>query len=489
MRNIVFVGAWGTGISAIAMLMYDLWYSNLVCIDAVQSQVTDRLEGLWIKVIIWHWKYEVKPSDFVIYSDIQAIKDWPELAQSLGFQANQNPKQPHRPYTYNEFLGELSKHFKTISFAGSNGKSSSCGLSIYAAVKTMPLFGLGILGAFLPDFDNKNYVVNTHHKLEMKQIFDHILSAKAESGFDYDLLKKYFFFVEACEYKDHFLLYDNDWTIITNIDHDHTDYFETYDSYKKTFKTVIDRTRRGVIISQQAVTELELSMEEERNSKPTKILSPNWNTPSINFDKIFGEHHYWNAEQSISLFENIEDEFPWTVDNTVKVQDAYGGFSWLRRRMELLHDFGWESKLYSDYSHHGPAILRNLETLRKEYPSHKLIALFQPHQARRVIHGWDSFADSLRKFDETYIYKLYTAREKVEDFDFSGITDEDVTSFEQLGHLFSAHCDANYLHEMDQVEELLNSVWEKTIVVMFSAGDIDYGVRNFVSKGLKGNKG
>jgi UDP-N-acetylmuramate-alanine ligase len=42
-----------------------------------------------------------------------------------------------------------------------------------------------------------------------------------------------------------------------------------------------------------------------------------------------------------------------------------------------------------------------------------LIAVFQPHQARRTIEFFDDFIDVLNMFDESYIYDIYTAREDV----------------------------------------------------------------------------
>jgi UDP-N-acetylmuramate-alanine ligase len=46
---------------------------------------------------------------------------------------------------YFQFLGEVSKYFTTIGFAGTNGKSSSTALAIHTAKRVLPNFGLGIL--------------------------------------------------------------------------------------------------------------------------------------------------------------------------------------------------------------------------------------------------------------------------------------------------------------------------------------------------------
>ena len=45
---------------------------------------------------------------------------------------------------------------------------------------------------------------------------------------------KYFIF-EACEYKEHFLVYKPDEIIILNVDYDHNDYFKNEDDYRQSF--------------------------------------------------------------------------------------------------------------------------------------------------------------------------------------------------------------------------------------------------------------
>ncbi|MEI7557355.1 MAG: hypothetical protein WCJ45_00410 [bacterium] len=41
---------------------------------------------------------------------------------------------------YFQFLGEVSKYFKSIGFAGTNGKSSSTALAIHTVKDVMPDF-------------------------------------------------------------------------------------------------------------------------------------------------------------------------------------------------------------------------------------------------------------------------------------------------------------------------------------------------------------
>lgn len=132
MRNIVLVGAGGTGMSGLAMMLYDLGYHNIVCINNIKTALTDRLERHGLQVVIGHGNYEVQIDDVVIYSDIQAIIDGPEISKSREYQQMPTPKHFHICLTYNQFLAEISKRFTTIGVSGSNGKTSTTALLIYA---------------------------------------------------------------------------------------------------------------------------------------------------------------------------------------------------------------------------------------------------------------------------------------------------------------------------------------------------------------------
>lgn len=54
-------------------------------------------------------------------------------------------------------------------------------------------------------------------------------------GVSFRAKKEKFFFLEACEYKEHFLKYKPNFAIITNITYDHVDYFKTKEEYDSAF--------------------------------------------------------------------------------------------------------------------------------------------------------------------------------------------------------------------------------------------------------------
>ena len=94
-----------------------------------------------MNVIIGHGKHKIQLGDVVIYSEATAECEEVREARKI-MKAN---KKVMVILNYFQFLGEISKYFTTIGFAGTNGKSSSTALAIHTAKKLLPNFGLGIL--------------------------------------------------------------------------------------------------------------------------------------------------------------------------------------------------------------------------------------------------------------------------------------------------------------------------------------------------------
>jgi UDP-N-acetylmuramate-alanine ligase len=70
----------------------------------------------------------------VIYS--AAAEYSPEVQQAYALA--QDYKQGMLVCNYFQFLGEISKYCRTLAIAGSNGKSTTTALALYAAKQYMP---------------------------------------------------------------------------------------------------------------------------------------------------------------------------------------------------------------------------------------------------------------------------------------------------------------------------------------------------------------
>lgn len=642
MWNIVLIGAGGTGMSGLTMLLDQLGYTNLVAINDVDNQLTARLHDRNIKVIIGHGRYQIQKDDFVIYSDVPAIITWPEVSQSRLYQQEPTKKHFHVCISYNQMIAEISKHFITIAVAGSNGKSSTTGMlmhilnlipnpsplregwpqdktltigksvdllsfakklrnqstpteeylrqhlknrqldsmkfrrqhpvgryiaDFYCAEygliieldgwyhTTIPqqeydtirdedierkwfhtlrftnkevdnniknvlqkiiefknntkktiqdhigsypspsgrgnegeVFALGIVGALMPQYDNQWYLINKDILPDIRHLFDHIVNQKHQ--LNYDLLKKYLFVIEACEYKNHFLSYDIDYSLITNIQHDHIDFFPTEESYITAFHHLISQTKKKVILTPSA-TEIFTQSRLDHFATEKHIISEPY---PFNSDYLIGSYHQSNAGMVLSLVDTIKnmgfssltrevsDRTEGLLTTKNSLLSIFESRKWLGRRMELITKTPSQAKVYSDYSHHAPAILGNLQALRKQFPENHIITIFQPHQAQRVLAGRDDFTHALVLSDETVIYKLYTARE---DFDVLQKTYPqlaDRQSFDELGEKFAEHVGGRYITAVDDIINLIQKEYPTpTSIVIFSAGDLDYQVRRKLS--------
>jgi UDP-N-acetylmuramate-alanine ligase len=105
----------------------------------------------------------------------------------------------------------------------------------------------------------------------------------------------------------------------------------------------------------------------------------------------------------------------------------------------------------------------------------------------RILQGRDDFPKALAGYDETFIYNIYVARENMQKVaeDFKGIfTKISPLQFpktvDELGELFAKHCGSQYLKSFDEVEKIIEKADEKTIIVIYSAGDIDYQLRKYL---------
>lgn len=450
--NIVLVWAGWTGMSAVAGILYELWYwNNLICLDWYQGELTDRLQKKWIKVLIWSNKYKVWLFDHVIYSE--ACVNSPEVQMAKSYE--RTPKQGRFIWNYFQFLWEISKYFTTIWIAGTNWKSSTTSMLIYVAKKHLEDLWLGVVWALVPDLDWNNYYLNQKKKEEIKNIFDHIFSWR---WLDYDLIKKNYFIIESCEYKRHFLMLDTDFWAITNIELDHTDYYKDIGDYTSAFQEWAGKIKHIVFSTEK----LDVPWIEQ-------IM-----TTHFNFKKIFWEH---NDKNWSIVFEMIKKLDP-NVDEK-ELKESIENFGWLWRRMELLRKNENWAMIFSDYGHMASSIKLCYDALKQHFPDKKLTAIFQPHQINRVLREWHEFSEILKQFDNAYIYNIYAARENLDEQleNFKHLKIKNADSIDELWNIFAKNCNWQYLTQIEQVKNIINDAKNNEIVAVFSAWDLDYQIR------------
>ena len=109
---------------------------------------------------------------------------------------------------YNEMVGKLTDMFKTICICGCHGKTTTT---------TMLEQGLGSILKM-------NYLIG--------------------DGTGYANKENKFFALESCEYQRHFLKYNPYYTIITNVDLDHVDYYKDLEDIKDAYSEFAIKLRK-----------------------------------------------------------------------------------------------------------------------------------------------------------------------------------------------------------------------------------------------------
>lgn len=103
-------------------------------------------------------------------------------------------------------------------------------------------FGRGIVGALVPAWEYTNYRCSIGGKEAIRRVCTYLFAQRGPAPSD--ILGQYWCVIEADEFADHCLYYRPEYTLITNIVHDHTDYFPTRESYLTVFRSLCVQTRK-----------------------------------------------------------------------------------------------------------------------------------------------------------------------------------------------------------------------------------------------------
>ena len=71
-----------------------------------------------------------------------------------------------------------------------------------------------------------------------------------------------------------------------------------------------------------------------------------------------------------------------------------------------------DSILVDDYAHHPTEVKVTLEATRLRFPDKKVIAIFKPHRASRVLHFADDFKSALSLADKIYLLDFTSIDDK-----------------------------------------------------------------------------
>ncbi|MFY3792231.1 UDP-N-acetylmuramate--L-alanine ligase [Ureibacillus sp. MALMAid1270] len=372
-----FTGIKGSGMSSLAQILFDsgeqVQGSDVETYYFTEKPLRDR------NITILKFDPDnIKPGLTVIAGNAFS-DDHPEIvrAKEIGVEV----------IRYHKFLGDYIKKYTSIAITGAHGKTSTTGLMSH------------VIGGYKPT----SFLIG-----------DGTGSGKQDATF---------FVMEACEYRRHFLAYQPDYAVMTNIDFDHPDYFANIDDVYSAFQQLALQVKKAIIAcgdddylqkiqanvpvvyygfdAQNDFAARNIVKTTEGTSFEVYVRNEFYSTFTI---PMFGDHNVLNSLAVIALshYEEIPAEL---------VQERLSTYSGVKRRFT-------ETKignnvLVDDYAHHPTEIRATIQSARQKYPDRELIAIFQPHTFSRTEAFLQDFADSLSQADAVYLCDIFSsAREQ-----------------------------------------------------------------------------
>lgn len=408
--------------------------------DLKENRVTEELKSLGAKVFIGHSAQNIDAPDAVVYSS--AIKeDNPEMRQArfLGIPLLKRA----------EALAELMLQKIAITVAGSHGKTTTTSLISYLLLEA-GLCPTVAIGGILNN-------INTNACLGSGE----------------------FFVAEADESDGSFLSYQPKYSVITNIDREHLDYYRNFDNELHAFKYFLKRTQKDgcVFACSDDANLLSIMRDYEGRSllfglgKEADIYAKNiaFNGLASDFDvylkdKFIARFHLalggrHNISNSLAVI-GLGLELGIGLEDISRTLSNYQGAG---RRLETKFKND-QYLVIDDYAHHPTEIKATLEALANLKAKRRII-VFQPHRYSRTQLLLDEFAASFARADFLIITDIYSAQE----LPIKGVNAQALIK-KIIEH--TPEKQVEYLAKDNIVRYLKNIIRPGDLVVTLGAGDI-----------------
>ena len=385
-KVIFFIGIGGIGMSALAR-----YYLALGCkvfgYDKTRSDLTDSLtqEGAVISYDdVWQEnEYFSNESTLVIYTPaISSENVWFKQFKSLGYHVLKRAQA----------LGEITRNSNGLCVAGTHGKSTTSAMLAFLLNDT-ELGCSAFLGAIATNFGN-NFLINPRSKYTV---------------------------IEADEYDRSFLNLSPFASIITNIDPDHLDIYESEEKFYEGFRQFamkIDPSGFLILKEGLKINTLCKKKTYALNSSTADYTAQNITesvdgacfdlyTPTSTYAHlcigINGSHNVENALAALALCDNLGADMHELVRK-------FQQFKGIKRRFEKIYS-GKNVVYIDDYAHHPTEINRLISSVRHMFPNQPITGIFQPHLFSRTRDFGDAFGQELAKLDSVILLPVYPARE------------------------------------------------------------------------------
>jgi UDP-N-acetylmuramate--alanine ligase len=433
------VGIGGIGMSGIAQLLLGRGI-KVSGSDLKESKIIRKLKAKGAQIFLGHDPQNIKGADLIIYSS--AIKeDNPEIqeAKSDGIALMKRA----------EALALLMQDKVVITVCGSHGKTTTASMAAYLLWEAgfSPTIAVG---GILRNIDTNAY-----------------------------LGKGDFFVAEADESDGTFLCYQPKYSILTNIDYEHLDYYKEMQNQIDAFKKFLKQTKDdGCVFACYDDINLKDILKDYKNKyiffgldaaadiypKNIKI-----NGLAAEFDGFFkdkfidrfylalgGKHNISNALSVIALGYELK------IDLEI-IKKTLANYKGAHRRQEIKFN-NQDYMVIDDYAHHPTEIKATLAAIRN-LKFNRLIAVFQPHRYTRTKLLLDEFGKSFDLADYIIITDIYSANEPP----IEGISGKSI--YDKIRRRLPDK-PLHFLGKEEIVEHVLKIIKPKDLVITLGAGDI-----------------
>ena len=447
-----FVGIGGIGMSGLSLIMKGMGF-NVQGSDISNNKNIDRLKKNKIKILIKHIKKNIEKATILVISS--AIKkDNPELIEAI--------KKKLPVYKRGEMLAHIVSLTKNIVVTGSHGKTTTTSLlaSIFSKTKLDPTI---INGGVLNSLKN---------------------SAK--------LGKSDWCILEADESDGSFIHVPPTYAIITNIDREHMDFYNSMRDLKNLFIEFINKVpsfgKSFICIDDKNNIELLKKLKIKnyytygtnpksqfyiKNLKQVKEFSeydlsvklPGKKDILINKIRIplLGIHNIRNSTAAAAVASTIG------ISKKI-IKEGLKEFKGVQRRFNKIFTYR-DINFYDDYAHHPTEIKEVLNGVRAAYQKFEIVCVFQPHRISRLKDLKKEFSLSFKKADIVILCPVYTAGEKIKlGFSYNNFAKEIIKNSKVKLFLVS--------DQYELAKFIKGNIYGKKIVIGMGAGTISAWMKN-----------
>jgi UDP-N-acetylmuramate--alanine ligase len=446
-KKIHFIGIGGSGMSGLARIALSDGIS-VSGSDSKDSSVLTALTALGAKVYTSHEAAHVVGADVVIYSTAISANN-PEMAYAI--------ERSIPILTRAQALALFMKGSRSIAVAGTHGKTTTSSMMTVAlqACGVDPSFAIG--GTLMASGSNAHRGTGD------------------------------FFVAEADESDGSFVEYKPLAAIVTNIEHDHVDFFHTPDAVTEAFDSFAatispegflvfcaddpgsKRLGHSLLactpISYGTSSGVDLALDNivlQALGSSARVMWKGRAVGTVEL-QVPGQHNLLNAAACLAM--GMALQLP-----IHQLLEGLHNFRGAGRRFELkATEHG--IRIIDDYGHHPTEIRVTLEAARRYAGDGRVLVIFQPHRYSRTQAFLDEFAVALDMADDVTLLEIYAASEKP----IHGITSELIAAKMQRGHYLPNFVDA--------ADRLIEMAQPGDVIITLGAGDVN-SLAPIIAEGL-----